>query len=215
MSDDTIVLQSRAVFDLIKQVQTLTTERDAALAEAARLREDYEAVMRSRDALLALHDEMVAEVKRLSHFESEEYDEWIGEMIEQRAETRVNEASHEAWRLREAMDAIIDSEPASANGEATPGPASWSRRSAPRAAISATLSNAPSRRSPGRCTYTAPSRSRWSMSKPSPSYCPACRAVFQYEIKGKRYSRAIAIVDRDKDRMTHWLCPDCEHEWEP
>lgn len=27
------------------------------------------------------------------------------------------------------------------------------------------------------------------------------------------YSRVIGIYDRDRDRTTHWRCPDCGHEW--
>ena len=57
-----------------------------------------------------------------------------------------------------------------------------------------------------------------------PTECPQChadlrggeiplcdRAAFGGE---SRFSRCIAIYDRDKDRTTHWRCPDCGAEWE-
>jgi|SRR6516165_2808211 hypothetical protein len=28
-----------------------------------------------------------------------------------------------------------------------------------------------------------------------------------------RFSRAIAVYDREKDRTVKWQCPDCGHEW--
>ena len=58
----------------------------------------------------------------------------------------------------------------------------------------------------------------------SPTECPHCRADLRgYEIPlcdrhaygGKeRLTRAIAIYSRERDRTTHWKCPDCGKEWE-
>jgi hypothetical protein len=46
-------------------IDALTAERDAALAEAAGLREAHEAAMRSRDGWIELHGAMAAEAVRL------------------------------------------------------------------------------------------------------------------------------------------------------
>lgn len=29
-----------------------------------------------------------------------------------------------------------------------------------------------------------------------------------------KWGRKLALYDRDKDRTTHWQCPDCQHVWE-
>lgn len=65
--------------------------------------------------------------------------------------------------------------------------------------------------------------------RPPPGYpaeCPKCHTsligqpIYQ---SGKpspehggatHFSRAIACVDRELDRATHWLCPDCCHKWD-
>lgn len=56
-----------------------------------------------------------------------------------------------------------------------------------------------------------------------PGRCPACDADFdggeiperirQHYSPPYRWSRRIAIVDRDLDRCVAYRCPDCAHEW--
>lgn len=62
-----------------------------------------------------------------------------------------------------------------------------------------------------------------------PTECPKCHADLAYLAPEESipdplgfavdpddhtvYSRVIGIYDRDKDRTTHWRCPDCNHEW--
>jgi len=52
--------------------------------------------------------------------------------------------------------------------------------------------------------------------------CPNCEAGLdggripenQRSLFGAgRFSRAIAVYDREKDRTVKWQCPDCGHEW--
>jgi len=53
--------------------------------------------------------------------------------------------------------------------------------------------------------------------------CPSCGASFdggpipenirQHYGPPYRWSRRIAIVDRDLDRCVAYRCPDCAHEW--
>lgn len=53
--------------------------------------------------------------------------------------------------------------------------------------------------------------------------CPHCGADFKgAEIPEKdrpmfgnhtHFSRRISIYDMDKDRTTHYQCPDCKHTW--
>lgn len=57
----------------------------------------------------------------------------------------------------------------------------------------------------------------------NPECCPKCKADFdggpipenirQHYSEPFRWSRAIAIVDRERDKQVAWKCPDCEHEW--
>ncbi len=59
-----------------------------------------------------------------------------------------------------------------------------------------------------------------------PEFCPACKADLQgepisEEAKAKgwygtatHFSRVIGWYDRGHDRTTHWICPDCKHQWE-
>jgi rubredoxin len=49
-----------------------------------------------------------------------------------------------------------------------------------------------------------------------PTECPKCHADLRYGISDIKdngefeyFSRVISIYDRDKDRTTHWRCPDC------
>lgn len=53
--------------------------------------------------------------------------------------------------------------------------------------------------------------------------CPACHAdLTGQEIPSEQrhlfgathFSRRIGLSDIRLDRVTHWLCPDCGHEWE-
>jgi hypothetical protein len=53
--------------------------------------------------------------------------------------------------------------------------------------------------------------------------CPLCQAdltgapipVEDWEdFGGTHFSRAIAIYDQNRDRTTHYRCPDCGGEWE-
>jgi uncharacterized C2H2 Zn-finger protein len=53
--------------------------------------------------------------------------------------------------------------------------------------------------------------------------CPECKASFQgkpipiehqHHFGGKtHFSRLIGIYCLERDRTTHWKCPDCGHEW--
>jgi len=53
----------------------------------------------------------------------------------------------------------------------------------------------------------------------APTECPKCKADLRqkppphYRGRGD-LSRVIGIYDRDRDRTTHWKCPDCGAEWE-
>jgi rubrerythrin len=53
--------------------------------------------------------------------------------------------------------------------------------------------------------------------------CPKCKSDLTGEpipdkdreaFGGTHFERQIGIVDRDKDRVVKWKCPDCGHEWE-
>jgi hypothetical protein len=47
--------------------------------------------------------------------------------------------------------------------------------------------------------------------------CPSCHAsLIGEEVQGSPgayYQRPIAIIDRDRDRIIAWECPDCHHRW--
>ena len=57
----------------------------------------------------------------------------------------------------------------------------------------------------------------------NPSHCPECKTdldggpipenIREHYSPPYRWSRVIALIDRDKDRQTHWICPDCKHKW--
>ena len=57
----------------------------------------------------------------------------------------------------------------------------------------------------------------------TPTTCPHCRAdlrgdVIPEEMRSsyggkERLTRAIGIYSRERDRTTHWKCPDCQREW--
>jgi rubrerythrin len=57
-----------------------------------------------------------------------------------------------------------------------------------------------------------------------PENCPKCGVSLEGEPIPERYlsmyggktrfSRAIGLYDRDRDRTTHWQCPDCKHTWD-
>lgn len=54
-----------------------------------------------------------------------------------------------------------------------------------------------------------------------PTECPKCHADLREIVVvtgsgGDTWegSRVIGVYDRDKDRTTHWRCPDCGAEWE-
>lgn len=43
--------------------------------------------------------------------------------------------------------------------------------------------------------------------------CPRCQADLQQMIGSKYYTRLISVVDRDKDCVVAYRCPDCEAQW--
>jgi len=53
----------------------------------------------------------------------------------------------------------------------------------------------------------------------APTECPKCGEDLRerwMDVNGQEQegSRVIGIYDRDRDRTTHWKCPDCGAEWE-
>jgi len=53
----------------------------------------------------------------------------------------------------------------------------------------------------------------------APTECPKCKVDLRerwMDANGQEAegSRVIGVYDRDRDRTTHWRCPDCGHEWE-
>ena len=74
-----------------------------------------------------------------------------------------------------------------------------------------------------------------------PKHCPCCNAgfetddIYEFFLKQKgdetkalesakmygwkkespcSFYRCIGVYDMEKDRTTHWQCPDCKHRWE-
>lgn len=54
----------------------------------------------------------------------------------------------------------------------------------------------------------------------TPFRCPKCDADLDggpmpgvSDNGHPRYTRAISIYSREKDRTVAWRCPDCKHEW--
>lgn len=56
-----------------------------------------------------------------------------------------------------------------------------------------------------------------------PTQCPKCDAnldggpiperLHEHYAPPYRWSRVIALVDREKDERVSWMCPDCNWEW--
>jgi hypothetical protein len=56
-----------------------------------------------------------------------------------------------------------------------------------------------------------------------PNECPECHASMVGGVVPERqrklfggamtFGRAIAVYDRERDRVAKWRCPDCGHEW--
>ena len=45
--------------------------------------------------------------------------------------------------------------------------------------------------------------------------CPACGAVWAYEVDGKTYSHCIGIeIPERYDGVSYWRCPACAAEWD-
>jgi len=57
-----------------------------------------------------------------------------------------------------------------------------------------------------------------------PTECPKCKAdldggeipesIREHYSPPYRWSRCIGIYSTERDRTTHWKCPDCGAEWE-
>lgn len=43
--------------------------------------------------------------------------------------------------------------------------------------------------------------------------CPHCKADLRDHKMGPPGLRQIGMVDRGRDRITHWVCPDCKGQW--
>ena len=52
----------------------------------------------------------------------------------------------------------------------------------------------------------------------TPTECPHCRADLRYHDRDSdgepiEASRVISVYSDQRDRTTHWKCPDCGGEW--
>lgn len=43
--------------------------------------------------------------------------------------------------------------------------------------------------------------------------CPHCKADLRDHEHGPPFLRTVGLVDRYRDRVTEWQCPDCEKSW--